>query len=52
MMLFWCQATQMSEKIKDYYPPNEKNLKWLQDDCVKFIRFAQEKIDENSEVVI
>jgi predicted helicase len=37
----------ISEKIKDYYPPKEKNLKWLQDDYVKFIRFAQEKIDEN-----
>jgi predicted helicase len=42
----------ISEKIKDYYPPNEKNLKWLQDDYVKFIRFAQEKIDENGEGVV
>ena len=40
------------EKIKDYYPPNEKNVKWLQDDYVKFIRFAQEKIDENGEGVV
>ncbi|NIM14729.1 MAG: N-6 DNA methylase, partial [Candidatus Aminicenantes bacterium] len=40
------------EKIKDYYPANEKNLKWLQDDYVKFIRFAQEKIDENGEGVV
>jgi predicted helicase len=37
----------ISEKIRDYYPAKEKNLKWLQDDYVKFIRFAQEKIDEN-----
>jgi predicted helicase len=37
----------ISEKIKDYYAPKEKNLKWLQDDYVKFIRFAHEKINEN-----
>ena len=30
----------------------EKNLKWLQDDYVKFIRFAQVKIDENGEGVV
>lgn len=42
----------ISEKIKDYYPPNEKNVKWLQDDYVKFIRFAQFKIDENGEGVV
>ncbi len=42
----------ISEKIRDYYPANEKNLKWLQDDYVKFIRFAQEKIDENGEGVV
>jgi predicted helicase len=41
----------ISEKIRDYYPAKEKNLKWLQDDYVKFIRFAQEKIDENGEGV-
>ncbi len=42
----------ISGKIKDYYPTNEKNVKWLQDDYVKFIRFAQEKIDENGEGVV
>jgi predicted helicase len=42
----------ISEKIRDYYPHNEKNLKWLQDDYVKFIRFAQEKIEENGEGVV
>jgi len=42
----------ISEKIKDYYPPDEKNVKWLQDDYVKFIRFAQEKIDENGSGVV
>jgi predicted helicase len=42
----------ISEKIRDYYPPNEKNPKWLQDDYVKFIRFAQEKINETGEGVV
>ena len=42
----------ISEKIKDYYPPKEKNLKWLQDDYVKFIHFAQEKIEETGEGVV
>lgn len=36
------KGQRISEKIKDYYPSNEKNVKWLQDDYVKFIRFAQE----------
>ncbi|MEW6196375.1 MAG: N-6 DNA methylase [Bacteroidota bacterium] len=41
----------ISEKIKEYYqvdgkPLGEKNPKWLQDDYVKFIRFAQWKIDQ------
>jgi len=30
----------------------EKNLKWLQDDYVKFFRFAQYKIDQNGEGII
>jgi len=43
--------------IKDYYqvdghPLDEKNPKWLQDDYVKFIRFAQWKIDEAGEGVL
>jgi predicted helicase len=41
----------ISNVIKEYYqiegkPLGEKNPKWLQDDYVKFIRFAQWKIDE------
>ena len=41
----------ISKEIKEYYkvdgkPLGEKNPKWLQDDYVKFIRFAQWKIDE------
>jgi predicted helicase len=30
----------------------EKNAKWLQDDYVKFLRFAQRKIDESGEGVV
>ena len=40
----------ITNKIKDYYfvdgkPLGEKNPKWLQDDYVKFIRFAQDKME-------
>jgi len=43
--------------LKDYYqvdghPLGEKNPKWLQDDYVKFIRFAQWKIDQAGEGVL
>lgn len=51
------------DKVKDYYycevdekgnpkPINERNPKPLQDDYVKFIRFAQDKIDKESQGVI
>jgi len=36
----------------DSKPLKEKNPKWLQDDYVKFIRYAQWKIDKNVEGVI
>lgn len=47
----------ISNVIKEYYqvdgkPLGEKNSKWLQDDYVKFIRFAQWKIDEAGEGVL
>ena len=47
----------ISDVIKDYYqvdgkPLGEKNPKWLQDDYVKFIRFAQWKIDQAGEGVL
>lgn len=47
----------ISEAIKEYYqvdgePLGEKNPKWLQDDYVKFIRFAQWKIDQAGEGII
>ena len=47
----------ISGEIKDYHhidgkPIREKNIKWLQDDYVKFIRFAQHKIDETGEGVV
>jgi len=47
----------ISAEIKAYYqvdgkPLNEKNPKWLQDDYVKFIRFAQWKIDKTGEGIL
>ena len=36
----------------DGEPLKEKNPKWLQDDYVKFIRFAQWKIDKNGEGIV
>jgi predicted helicase len=47
----------ISDKLKEYYqidgkPLGEKNSKWLQDDYVKFIRFAQWKIDQAGKGVL
>lgn len=47
----------ISDVIKEYYhidgkPLGERNIKWLQDDYVKFIRFSQWKIDEAGEGVL
>ena len=47
----------ISKEIKTYFqvdgkPLGEKNPKWLQDDYVKFIRFAQWKIDHVGEGVL
>ena len=47
----------IADKIKDYYfvggkPLGEKNPKWLQDDYVKFIRFAQDKMDKVEEGIV
>jgi hypothetical protein len=39
-------------KFVDGQPLKEKNPKWLQDDYVKFIRFAQWKIDQAGEGVL
>jgi predicted helicase len=39
-------------KIVDGKPLGEKNPKWLQDDYVKFIRFAQWKIDRMGEGIL
>lgn len=36
----------------DGEPLGEKNPKWLQDDYVKFLRFAQRKIDEAGEGIV
>jgi predicted helicase len=45
------QPTFIGHLIRDYFfvdekPLGEKNPKWLQDDYVKFLRFAQWKIDQ------
>lgn len=45
------QGEWILDKIEDYKkvdgkPLGERNPKWLQDDYVKFLRFAQNKIDE------
>lgn len=50
----------ISKEIKEYYKVDgkelkdlgEKNTKWLQDDYVKFIRFAQWKIEQAGEGVL
>jgi len=47
----------ITKEIKAYFqvdgkPLGEKNPKWLQDDYVKFIRFAQWKIDQAGEGVL
>jgi len=47
----------ISREIKEYFqvdghPLNERNPKWLQDDYVKFIRFAQWKIDQAGEGIL
>ncbi len=47
----------ISKEIKTYFqvdgkPLGEKNPKWLQDDYVKFIRFAQWKIDRAGEGIL
>jgi hypothetical protein len=51
------KGTWISKEIREYYRVDgkdlgEKNPKWLQDDYVKFIRFAQWKIDQAGEGVL
>jgi predicted helicase len=48
----WISALIDDYKQVDGKPLGEKNLKWLQDDYVKFIRFAQWKIDQAGEGVL
>ncbi|MBI4746750.1 MAG: N-6 DNA methylase, partial [Deltaproteobacteria bacterium] len=50
-------STNVYDEVKAYYqvdgkPLGEKNPKWLQDDYVKFIRFAQWKIDRAGEGIL
>lgn len=46
------RATIDAYKRVDGQPLGEKNPKWLQDDYVKFIRFAQMKMDEVEEGIV
>jgi len=48
----WISALIDDYKQVDSKPLGEKNPKWLQDDYVKFIRFAQWKIDQAGEGVL
>ena len=49
--------TDIGEKLMEYFfvdgmPLGERNPKWLQDDYVKFIRFAQDKMDKVDEGIV
>jgi predicted helicase len=51
------QPTWIGKRIEDYkqvdgQPLKEKNLKWLQDDYVKFIRFAEWRIEQTGQGVV
>jgi len=51
------QKTFIGNILMDYYfldgqPLGEKNPKWLQDDYVKFLRFAQWKIEESGHGIV
>ena len=48
----WIKDQINTYKTVDGKPLGEKNPKWLQDDYVKFIRFAQWKIDQIGEGVL
>jgi predicted helicase len=48
----WIRDQIETYKTVDGKPLGEKNPKWLQDDYVKFIRFAQWKIDQIGEGVL
>ena len=48
----WIKDQIETYKTVDGKPLGEKNPKWLQDDYVKFIRFAQWKIDQIGEGVL
>ena len=48
----WITKQIETYKVVDGKPLGEKNPKWLQDDYVKFIRFAQWKIDQIGEGIL
>ncbi len=48
----WINAELKKYFVVDGKPLGEKNPKWLQDDYVKFIRFAQDKMDKAEQGVV
>lgn len=42
----------ISELLREYQPPGERNTKWLQDDYVRFLRLAQWRIDQTGEGIV
>jgi len=48
----WISDLVNTYKFVDGKPLGEKNSKWLNDDYVKFIRFAQDKIDKVDEGIV
>ncbi len=51
-VLTWIGEQIEKYKFVDSKPLGEKNPKWLQDDYVKFIRFAQHKMEEVDEGIV
>lgn len=48
----WIRELIDDYKKVDDKPLDEKNLKWLQDDYVKFLRFAQYKIEQTGQGIV
>ncbi len=48
----WIRGLIDTYKVVDGKPLGERNLKWLQDDYVKFLRFAQWKIEQAGRGVV
>ncbi len=48
----WIKQEIKKYNFVDGKPLGEKNSKWLQDDYVKFIRFAQDKMDKSEQGIV